>query len=100
MPIAKALSYSRVLGPADPLYPCLYSVRMEPTLNDITAIRNINVGEAVYMIKEWLLGAQALSLKFKESLQAGKGFYSVNRKGQVKVWPTDDLMAFRQESSK
>jgi hypothetical protein len=73
---------------------------MEPTLRDITTLKRITIGEAVYMIKECLLGAQTLSLKLGEHFQLSNTFVSINHRGQVKVWLNNALMVFLQDNSK
>ena len=50
------------------------------------------MAEAVYLIREFLLGIQTISIKFNCQFDINAGFYGINSKGQAKVWSSTSFM--------
>lgn len=100
MPIVKVISYRDELikdKTHDPKH--TFKVQLETIIKSIDNLTNIDISQAVYIIREALLGIQTLTVKYHVQFDISKWLIGINNKGQVKVWMSSNLMKEYQEIS-
>lgn len=69
-------------------------------IRDLRAINNLDMSEAMYMAKEYLLGIHTLSLKFSKQFEMFNVIFGINCIGKVKVWISEEFMKCCKKSKK
>lgn len=55
-------------------------------MKNVRDVKSLDIGEVVYLIREFLLGVQTIAIKFNCEFDLNQGFFGLNSKGQAKVW--------------
>lgn len=88
MPIVKGRG---IRIPPHPTFPKNCEIEIERITKTFDKIRQIDAASAMYLLREMLMGYQALAYKFG-SFRLEESMCGINEEGECRVWPSKNLL--------